>query len=282
MNKIFLILLAVLVLFFSGCSRKYKRSYSNYDISKVRSYSSNKNDYDTGLSKKAYKHPTMRSYVVFGKRYYPHDVEVGEKFSGNASWYGPDFHGKLTSNGEKYNMYDMTAAHKTLPMNTMVKVTNRRNGLTTIVRINDRGPFVATRIIDLSNTAARRIKMVGAGTAPVNIEILGFYSKSKKRIIRREKPKQVVKQKTVPKVAQKKISASGYALQIASFSNIEGALQIQERYNNTDGYKTVIKDVETGNGRFFKVLLKGFKTEQEVRKYKSYGDFQNSFIVRED
>ena len=287
MNKIILILLAVVLVVFSGCSRKYKRSYSNYNSSKVREYSSNKNDYDTGLSKKAYKHPTMRSYVVFGKRYYPHDVEVGEKFSGNASWYGPDFHGKQTSNGERYNMYDMTAAHKTLPMNTVVKVTNRKNGLTTVVRINDRGPFVATRIIDLSNTAARRIKMVGAGTAPVTIEVLGFYSKGKTRIVRKTKvkPKYTPKpKKTYVKTVAKKqpSSSSQYALQIASFSNIEGAIQIQERYNNTDGYKTIIKDVETDNGRLFKVLLKGFKTEKEVRDYKSYGDFQNSFIVRED
>ena len=280
MNKIFSIVLAALVLMFWGCSSRSKRSYSHYDISKVRTYSSNKSDYSSSLNKKAYSHPTMRPYVVFGKRYYPHDVQVGERFSGNASWYGPDFHGKATSNGEKYNMYDMTAAHKTLPMNTVVRVTNRRNGLSTIVRINDRGPFVATRIIDLSNTAARKIKMVGAGTAPVTIEVLGFYSKNNKRAFRKNEPVKKV-QKTA--FAKKRIDSNTfYALQIASFTNIEGALETQEKYNNTDGYKTVIKDSETEDGRLFKVFLKGFKTEQEARDYKSYGEFKNSFIVKED
>ena len=280
MNRIFLITLVIFTMLFAGCSTRSKRSYSHFDSSKTRIYSSNKNNYSSGLSKKAYSHPTMRPYVVFGKKYYPHDVEVGEKFKGNASWYGPDFHGNLTSNGERYNMYDMTAAHKTLPMNTVVKVRNRRNGLTAVVRINDRGPFVATRIIDLSNSAARKIDMVGAGTAPVTIEVLGFYSKNKKRIIRKTKPRK--KPKSVPAKPKKNLEAGLYALQIASFSNIDGALKTQERYNNTDGYKTVIKDIDSENGRFFKVYLKGFKTEQEARDYKSYGDFQNSFIVRED
>jgi len=275
MNKIFLLTLAFIVLFMSGCSTRTKRSYSHYDSSKTRTYSSNKNDYNTGISKKAYSHPTMRPYTIRGIRYYPKDVDVGDKFSGNASWYGPDFHGKATSNGERYNMYDMTAAHKTLPMNTVVKVKNKRNGLTAVVRINDRGPFIATRIIDLSNSAARKINMVGAGTAPVTIEVLGFYSKNKKRYYKKTKTKVVTPTK-------KDTTKGVYSLQIASFTNIDGALKVQEKYNNTDGYKTVIKDIENDDGRFFKVYLRGFKSEVEAREYKEYGDFQNSFIVRED
>ena len=105
----------------------------------------------------------MRPYVIRGIKYYPTVVSVGDSFKGNASWYGPDFHGKLTSNGEIYNMYDMTAAHKTLPMNTIVKVTNKKNDLSVVVRINDRGPFIATRIIDLSNSAAKKIEMFEKG-----------------------------------------------------------------------------------------------------------------------
>lgn len=280
MNKIFLISLVASILIFSGCSRKKSRTYSNYNLSQVRTYSENKNDYDTHLSKKAYSHPTMRSYTVFGKRYYPHDVKVGDKFSGNASWYGPDFHGGITSNGERYNMYDMTAANKTLPMNTMVKVTNRKNGLSTVVRINDRGPFVSGRIIDLSNSAARKIKMVGAGTAPVTIEVLGFYSKNKKRWVSKKPKQKIVQQKPKKKVTN--LTGTKYSLQIASFANIEGALKIQSRYNNTDGYTTVIKDIENENGRLFKVYLTGFESEQEARDYKSHGKFKNSFIVREN
>ncbi len=92
--------------------------------------------------------------------------------TGVASWYGPDFHGKITSNKEVYDMYDLTAAHKSLPFGTYVMVTNLNNGMSVTVRINDRGPFVKGRIIDLSYAAAKAVDMVGSGTAPVRLEIL--------------------------------------------------------------------------------------------------------------
>jgi len=118
--------------------------------------------------------PTMRPYTVMGKEYCPTVVRVGDVFGGVASWYGDDFHGKQTSSGEAYDMYAMTAAHKTLPMNTVVRVTNTQTNAQTIVRINDRGPFVETRIIDLSYAAAQQIGVDKSGTAPVTLEVLGF------------------------------------------------------------------------------------------------------------
>ena len=101
------------------------------------------------------------------------DGDTGGKSyqSGVASWYGGYFHGRTTANGEKYNQWAMTAAHKTLPFGTRVKVTNTRNGDSVIVRINDRGPFIAGRIIDLSKAAANDIGM--SGVAPVKVAILG-------------------------------------------------------------------------------------------------------------
>ncbi len=92
--------------------------------------------------------------------------------TGMASWYGPNFHGKQTANQEVYNMYDLTAAHQTLPFGTRVMVTNLNNNRSAEVRINDRGPFVKNRIIDLSYAAARMLDMIGSGTAPVRLEIL--------------------------------------------------------------------------------------------------------------
>ncbi|QOY53316.1 septal ring lytic transglycosylase RlpA family protein [Candidatus Sulfurimonas baltica] len=270
MNKSSIFFIILLLILTSGCSSRGKRVYNN--STKAKSYSQNSDDHSSTVNKKDYNHPTMNPYVIRGIRYYPTVVSVGDEFSGNASWYGPDFHGKLTSNGEIYNMYDMTAAHKTLPMNTIVKVTNKRNGLSTVVRINDRGPFIATRIIDLSNKAAHKIEMVGAGTAPVSIEIIGFYNKNKKNIPTKKEMEDSPKQKSI----------EGFALQIASFSKIEGALAVQQKHNNTNGYTTVIKDVQTEQGRMFKVWLKGFRSEEEARDYKSLGNFKNSFIVRED
>jgi rare lipoprotein A len=92
--------------------------------------------------------------------------------SGVASWYGPGFHGKQTANGERYNQNDMTAAHKTLPFNTVVRVTNLDNGKSVRVRINDRGPYVDNRVIDLSRRAAERIDMVDSGVARVRIQLV--------------------------------------------------------------------------------------------------------------
>ena len=91
---------------------------------------------------------------------------------GNASWYGAPFHGRRASNGEIYDMYKLTAAHRTLPFETMVRVTNTNNGKSTVVRITDRGPFVDNRIIDLSLAAAREIELVGPGVGPVRVEVL--------------------------------------------------------------------------------------------------------------
>jgi len=97
--------------------------------------------------------------------------------TGKASWYGPQFHGNTTSSKEIFNMYDMTAAHRTLPFGTYVMVTNLHNGRSVKVKINDRGPFIRGRIIDLSYAAARVLDMVGSGVVPVRVEILSDISK---------------------------------------------------------------------------------------------------------
>jgi rare lipoprotein A len=111
-------------------------------------------------------------YEVFGVRYQVMTSSDGYAERGVASWYGKKFHGRQTSNGERYDMYRMTAAHKTLPLPTNVRVTNLRNGRSVIVRVNDRGPFVKNRLIDLSYAAARELDMITTGTAPVEIVAL--------------------------------------------------------------------------------------------------------------
>jgi len=111
-------------------------------------------------------------YEVFGKRYYVLASSEGHVERGTASWYGPGFHSAATSMGERYDMYAMTAAHKTLPLPAYAEVTNLRNGRKVVVRINDRGPFVGDRIIDLSYTAAARLDMLLQGTAPVEVRVI--------------------------------------------------------------------------------------------------------------
>lgn len=111
-------------------------------------------------------------YEVMGRRYYVKKDADGYRERGIASWYGTKFHGRLTSSGEPYDMYAMTAAHKTLPLPSYVRVTHRGNGRSIIVRVNDRGPFVGERIIDLSYAAAVRLGMHNDGTALVDVEAL--------------------------------------------------------------------------------------------------------------
>ena len=114
----------------------------------------------------------MRTYEVFGKRYYVLDSSDGFTQKGIASWYGPKFHGKKTSNGEIYDMYAMTAAHKTLPLPSYLEVKNLENGRKIIVRVNDRGPFHDNRVVDLSYTAAIKLGMIAEGTALVEIRAI--------------------------------------------------------------------------------------------------------------
>jgi rare lipoprotein A len=111
-------------------------------------------------------------YEALGKRYFVMANANGYVERGVASWYGPGFHAANTSNGEKYDMYGMTAAHKTLPLPTYVQVTNLQNGRSVIVRVNDRGPFKEGRIIDLSRTAAERLDIVRAGTGFVEVRAI--------------------------------------------------------------------------------------------------------------
>ena len=110
-------------------------------------------------------------YKIDGVTYTPQE-EFNRTETGVASWYGPGFHGKSTANGERYDQADRTAAHRTLQMPAVVRVTNLDNGMSTVVRINDRGPFARSRVIDLSRTAAQEIDMIGRGTARVRIDQL--------------------------------------------------------------------------------------------------------------
>ena len=156
--------------------------------------------------------------------------------TGEASWYGPDFHGKITSNKEIYDMYDMTAAHKSLPFGTYVMVTNLNNGKSAMVRINDRGPFIKGRIIDLSYAAARALDMVNSGTAPVKLEVLLEYSPN--------------------------YSSQKFSVQVGSFVEKKNAESLKNVLKKKfDGvYITLFK---TANQNFFRVRIKA-RTRQEA------------------
>ena len=254
---------------------------------------------------------TMRPYTINGKTYYPTTVSVGDTALGIASWYGPNFHGKKTSNGETYNMNAMTAAHKTLPMNTMVRVTNLGNGAQTTVRINDRGPFVAGRIIDLSKAAATSIGMIGAGTARVKLEVVGFYGDGKnyQNTGSLSSPPSVSNSKNwgsgvsgaiitagisssneasensanFGKISQGQQSFEGgsFMVQIGAFKRLEGAESFKNSNANKYGYKTLIRTFDIDGEKIYRVFLSGFRSEAEARDFVEAKHFGGAYIVRE-
>jgi len=153
----------VIFLWLTACSVK-----GGYELRRFGNLSSS---YDIGRTKKQGFYRVGPSYTLAGKTYHPKE-DKNYKEIGIASWYGVPFHGKKTSNGEIYDMYSFSAAHKTLPLPCIVRVTNLKNGKHTKVRVNDRGPFVGDRIIDVSYAVARKLDFHKDGTAKVKVEYL--------------------------------------------------------------------------------------------------------------
>ena len=179
---------------------------------------------------------TQRPYVINNRTYYPLPSSEGYVESGIASWYGRDFHGRNTSNGERYDMHDITAAHKLLPMQTMLLVENRDNGKKIVVRVNDRGPFVKGRIIDLSYGAAKKLGLVNSGTARVTITALG----------------EVQKKSNQGKITFKKqadLRSGEYFVQIGAFIEKYNAIKLQDKFARSN-HKAVIRKT-TIDGKLF-------------------------------
>jgi len=209
----------------------------------------------------------QKPYTVNGQRYDPLASHEGFVEKGTASWYGADFHGKKTSNGETYDMYAMTAAHKTLPLGVYVEVTNLANGRRTVVRVNDRGPFVKGRVIDLSYAAARQLDVVGPGTAPVRIVALGYKQS--------DRPGKVVYRQPAS------YDVGSYSIQVGAFTVQDNARRLAARLKDRYGFSSIQKGRVDGR-LFYRVRAGKYpsleaaetaKTEFEAKGYPS------SFVV---
>jgi len=162
--------LIILILTIAGCAPK-GRYYQHQDSApKVVSQKVTSND--AVARYESYAPANMRPYTIRGIRYQPLPTGKGFSDKGLASWYGEKFHGHLTSNGEIYDMYQMSGAHKTLPLPSFVRVTNLQNGKQVVVRVNDRGPFHRGRIIDLSYAAALKLDMLKTGVGDVKVDVI--------------------------------------------------------------------------------------------------------------
>jgi rare lipoprotein A len=209
-------------------------------------------------------------YAIKGKHYKPLSTHAGFVQGGTASWYGSDFHGKETSSGEVYNMHAMTAAHKTLPLGVYVKVQNRKNGREIVVRVNDRGPFVDGRIIDLSYSAARNLGVVKSGTALVQIEALGYLNR-------------VLKGKPAYR-APLSYDTGSFAIQVGSCASLENAQSMAD-YMREKYVFTIIREAVVNGERYYRVHAGNFvslKEAERVRKYSANKLINTGFVVALD
>ena len=156
-----------------------------------------------------------KPYTALGKSYRPMREARGYKARGTASWYGKKFHGRRTSSGETYDMFAMTAAHTTLPIPSFARVTNVDNGRTVVVRVNDRGPFLHGRLIDLSYAAAWKLGITAKGTGRVEVVALD--------------PQHLATTEASQKYSGLAGTGSGYALQVGAFSQLSNAIQLRDR-----------------------------------------------------
>lgn len=184
----------------------------------------------------------IRTSTVTTGPVYDEDLEAGAMLqAGIASWYGPNFQGKTTANGESYNMDDFTAAHKSLPFNTIVRITNRENGKQVDVRINDRGPYVGERVIDLSRRAADEIDMITSGTAEVEIWLL--------------------QEGDMPVTGANSSSVETFTVQMASFDTIHSANAESQKIRGSE-----VVPVNIGNRTVYRLYYGKYENKMDAER----------------
>ncbi|MBS0013693.1 MAG: septal ring lytic transglycosylase RlpA family protein [Desulfobacterales bacterium] len=209
---------------------------------------------------------TPQSYQINGQWYHPIPDSRGFRESGYASWYGHPFHGRKTASGETYNMNARTAAHKTLPMGTYVLVKNKENNKQTVVRINDRGPFVKGRIIDLSRHAARQIDMIGPGTAPVEIAVL-----------EKDHP-----QRQMASDSYDEYHTGDFTIQIGAFSEKNLAESMRDALAAADYNPVTVTRVNRADVTFYRVRVGRFASLAKARDAELHlirAGYQDAFAV---
>ena len=238
------ILVGLVLVFFLGCSKPGIRSSDTQTVTPgpPPAKTVEKKGLRTDKPEKMVSSKD-RPYAVDGRWYFPLNSIQGYREQGVASWYGTDFHGKKTSSGETYDMYGPTAAHRILPLNTQVRVRNPANNKEITVRINDRGPFVKERIIDLSYDSAKALGLIGPGTALVELEAMGVLMEEEENGRRTTRLIQEIDYRKGP-----------FMVQIGAFKEIENAHRLKERmladYQEVEVAETLIK-----GERFFRVRI---------------------------
>jgi rare lipoprotein A len=212
------------------------------------------------------------SYVVLGARYYPLPSSRGFVQYGKASWYGREFHGRPTASGDIFDMHVKSAAHKILPLGTVVKVVNLSNKKYTIVRINDRGPFVKGRVIDLSKAAAKEIDLLGPGVVDVKIIALA-----------KEAGQLRSEGISTPLVELPRLRQGEFTVQVGAFQSKANALNLAERLKVIYKYVNVVVYIDGKGRNLYRVQVsksKNLSDAGEIEKRLEDMGFIDAFIVR--
>ncbi|MCX7545562.1 septal ring lytic transglycosylase RlpA family protein [Marinicella gelatinilytica] len=224
----------MVLLTLAGCGKK--DSYRDIDPQDIKPWQPK--------SEPLSKYGNHSPYRVHGKIYRVNNHPTGFKQSGKASWYGKQFHGRKTSNQETFDMYKLTAAHKTLPLPSYVEVTNLKNNKKVVVRVNDRGPFVGDRIIDLSYAAAKMLDFVNDGVTPVDIKVVNS-----------------------PHDLQQKPIAQGLTyLQLGAFSDQQAAYNLAKKSSQLLGIETFVTILTTPAGLLHRVRIGPINSEFKINQ----------------
>ncbi len=264
MTAVKVILLSIFVFWLTSCGHIQDSAPANYS----KQWDEIPDAVPVPVSPSKYGNPA--SYKVFGKTYYVKDSAVGFHQDGIASWYGNKFHGARTSSGEDYDMYAMTAAHKTLPIPVYVEVTNKDNGRKAIVRVNDRGPFHEGRIIDLSYAAATKLGVAKTGTANVSIRVVTTAGEANR-------------QRSAAIVDSPVSDGAKLYVQVAAFTTEENALLHLGKLQS-EGFRDVRLHIESKKGKvLYRVRIGPLPSEyvaQQVLSQLRQNNHKNIEIVR--
>lgn len=206
-------------------------------------------------------------------------AQKGFKQRGKASYYADKFHGRQTANGERFDMYDFTAAHRTLPFGTKVRVTNLKNNKSVVVRVNDRGPFSKGRIIDLSMAAAKKIDMVADGIADVKIEKVGSKDNSRSGAEKEHrKPAKRISHGKYYNHSFRSISPSGFGVQIASYSQKQLAQQKAKAYQVKYSISMVIEKSKKG---YYRLIMGKYRKRKKAERLQKQmkRKFKGCFVI---
>ena len=257
-------LLVLLALVLTGCATDSGQS-GRYAMAQDRGPDADVDVSSVGNAVPRYEEPRTAGnkspYTVWGRKYWVMERTRADGYveTGIASWYGKKFHGHRTSNGEIYDMYKMSAAHKSLPLPSYAQVTNLDNGRSVIVRVNDRGPFHDNRLIDLSWAAAKKLGFLGRGTARVEVAAITVRPDGSMTLAGRPWPSGKGEQRRQVDAAEvAPASGEGLFVQLGSFSQVAPARQLEQAVRRRTGDPVRVRRITTASGEFHRVQVGPF------------------------